>query len=502
MSVTVTWESVFCTVTASSSAGPNQRRDEGCSTQVFSTITACSATASTFTSTTTVSPAQPTQRGCSPKTCGATCNAKRDLLKRAVPRSTEPGVCQWAGPENYEHPKDFMASEGNLGFSNAPGTENSKIVPLPLDGKTSSEVIGFFDKPVSLAIPHLIGCTSIIVVSQKGAWASHIWEQPVFRPEEEEDEETGQITYALPGTEDFTPDFPGAQQLAFFQQEALAKLHNTYNPVTPEHQFGLDQLQNSGTPEDESWQGHLFDSDSALQVFAFIPYVAIYDEDDPNYNKENPQNLPAAWDRHDLSNPRADQDGDTFNDQINAELKNIFGQSDLPIQRVLYAPDVADDPLDDGFLSYRGRALIQYQPADSNSCDSKASWRIWFEGQVDTPTDEKEWNPLDERGDQGPAQFCDGSGNESGGAQKRQACPITTPSDSPTPSQTPQSSSSILPSTTISQTPSETPISTSTLTPSETPILTSTPAPTSTPVAGDPACQTFTFASTTAVQCS
>ncbi|KAH8158672.1 hypothetical protein CIB48_g9577 [Xylaria polymorpha] len=239
-------------------------------------------------------------------------------------------------------------------------------------------------------------------------------------------------------------------------------------------------------------KGHLFDPDSNPQVFAFIPYVAVEEKDDPNYNNLNPPDLPAAWDRHNLSDPRADEDGDTFNDQINAELRSIFGQSDLPIRRVLYAPDVEDD-FDDGFVSSRGRALIQYQPADSNSCDSEAKWRIWFEGQVDGPTDEKEWDPLSKRGNQ-PAQRCDGNGNQSGDARKRQACSITTTPTSPTSSPTPESSISSLTITIISSTVLQTP--------SQTVILTLSPTPTLTQVVGDPGCETFTLPSGTAVRCS
>ncbi|KAI0202358.1 hypothetical protein F4808DRAFT_421278 [Astrocystis sublimbata] len=502
--MTVTWESVFCTVTATSTAdaASNQRRDEGCSTRVFSTITACSVTASTFTSTTTVLPSQTARPGCGPNTCGngKTCGVKQHLGKRAVPRTTEPGICHWAGPESYANPADFMASEGNLGSSRAMGTENSKIVPLPEDGKTSSEVVGFFDKPVSLAVPHLVGCTSIIVVSRKGAWANHIWELPVFRPEE--DDESGAIKYALPGTLDFTEDdFPAMQQLAFFKTEALDKLHKPYDPVTPEHQFGLDDLKGSDKPKDEAWQGHLFDADSDPQVFAFIPYVTIDDEADPNYMVEHPQNLPAAWDRHDLRNPRADQNGDTFNDMISAELKSIFGEKDLPIRRVLYAPDVEDFE-DAGFNSHRGRALIQYQPAD-DSCDSKARWRIWFEGQVDAPTEEKEWSPLDERGGEASAQLCGGGGNN----QRRQACSVsTTVSITTTTSVIDSTSSELSTSITISQTITPTvvvPVTTATASSSDS-VPTTTATPTVVPTGGgDPFCQTLTFEdSSTAVLCS
>ncbi|KAI1119680.1 hypothetical protein F5Y10DRAFT_273969 [Nemania abortiva] len=193
-------------------------------------------------------------------------------------------------------------------------------------------------------------------MSEKGAWASHIWEQPVFHPEEEEDENTGVIEYAMPGTENYSPDFPFAQSLQYFQNQALDKLRNTYDPPTDIHLYGLGQLQNSPTPEDQGWQGHLFDVDSNPQVFAFIPYVTIWNKHDPNYGLVDPTGLPAAWDKPGAPGPRADQNGVSFNDQIESTLQSIFGQTNLPIQRVLYAPDIDGDPLDESFETSRGRA--------------------------------------------------------------------------------------------------------------------------------------------------
>lgn len=193
-----------------------------------------------------------------------------------------------------------MASEGNLAGSLAQGTENSQIVPLPLDGKTSSRMVGFFDVPVSLAVPHLVGCTSIIVISNKGAWANHIWELPTFTPEfrteDDEGEPLAETLYLRPGAPDedsnYSPTFPYGEQLAYFRTHALERLHTSYSPLTQDHLYGLDQLRNSDKAETEDWQGHLFDGDSELKVFMFIPYVHVDDEEDPNYNNEKPANLP------------------------------------------------------------------------------------------------------------------------------------------------------------------------------------------------------------------
>lgn len=65
----------------------------------------------------------------------------------------------------------FMASEGSLSYWNAADIKNSIMVSLDLShgGRVSSKLVGFFDKPVSLAIPHMVGCTLVVVVvSKKG----------------------------------------------------------------------------------------------------------------------------------------------------------------------------------------------------------------------------------------------------------------------------------------------------------------------------------------------
>lgn len=164
-----------------------------------------------------------------------------------------------------------MASESNLGYSNAPGTENLFIVPLPVDGRTSSRLLTFENVPLSLAVPHMIGCTSVIVVSQKGAWASHFWDAPAFRPEEAFDNNTKPIGWYTPGYDPnrtVMPDFPYKQQRTFFRENVLDRLHTRYSPVTEEHESGLDVLrQGSG----------LFNDSSEYRVFLFGPYPTIVD---------------------------------------------------------------------------------------------------------------------------------------------------------------------------------------------------------------------------------
>ncbi|KAF4930993.1 hypothetical protein CGCVW01_v000731 [Colletotrichum viniferum] len=45
------------------------------------------------------------------------------------------------------------------------------------DHVTSHNWIPFDDKVGALSVHGLYGCTSVVVLSQRGAWASHIWEK-------------------------------------------------------------------------------------------------------------------------------------------------------------------------------------------------------------------------------------------------------------------------------------------------------------------------------------
>ncbi|KAF3807023.1 hypothetical protein GCG54_00007278 [Colletotrichum gloeosporioides] len=299
----------------------------------------------------------------------------------------------------------FIASESNLAKNPINGNTDAVIVPLGNEGdatpgKTTSQMKEFTDRPVSLAVPRLIGCTSVIVVSKKGVWANHIWDAPIFRPEQDINEETYESTgkWLTPGFGfdlEVVEQFPRQAQLTFFQEHALQRLHTRYDPPDDEHISGLDDLRKAGG---------MFDEASEPRIFMFSPYVSIDDEKDPNYGVEHPQGLNAAWDRPGNPEPRADEGVAPFNEQIRAELRGIFG-AETQIDTVLYAPDLDEDPEDVSFNLHRGRALIQFQPGDLSQCDppSKAKWRIWFEGQTE-PQDTVEWDPMDD-----PSQWCDPS---------------------------------------------------------------------------------------------
>ncbi|RYC57636.1 hypothetical protein CHU98_g8572 [Xylaria longipes] len=219
--ITKTWESVVCTVTATPSAN-KKRQDQTCTTQVYSTVTGCSVIGSTTTSTTTITPGTTPIPQCSFESCGtgSTCpNKRRGLEKRLPRRVSQPEANAWAGPENYGgNNQDFMAGEVGLTYTN----QDSVNQGVNLVEGTTSKIIPFFNPPGSLAVLGLYGCTSVIAVSKRGAWVSHMWEVPSF---------TSASGNPTPPTD--------LQQLDIFRQQVLMALHSGSGS---DHILGLAQL--------------------------------------------------------------------------------------------------------------------------------------------------------------------------------------------------------------------------------------------------------------------
>ena len=270
-----------------------------------------------------------------------------------------------------------MPNEAYRGLRTDETTRSQKVVPLPSDGKTSSEVVTFGDEPASLAVPHLLGCTSVIVVSNRGAWANHIWELPVFTPEldGEYDDEGDWLPngkWIDPANQNSVDDFPAESQRAYFKEHALDRLRTPYSTGPGNHASGLDSLRG---------QGGIFGEGSDPKVFLFLPYA-------------RGGNVP-LWDHGGAPTPRADEGVDSFNDQIKAELREIFGGG-LEFVQVLYRIDDDSDPQDTAWENPYGRALVQYQPGDNTNREgAKAKWRVFFENAREPHATAGEWDPED-----------------------------------------------------------------------------------------------------------
>ncbi|KAI0967585.1 hypothetical protein F4678DRAFT_465186 [Xylaria arbuscula] len=365
--ITKTWESILCTVTATSSIN-GRRQDQGCTTEVYSTVTGCSVVASTTTSITTIAPESTPISLCEFGSCGSGQNCpqkKREFQKRVPPRLSDPAFNTWSGPENYGGSRQqFIAGESWRVYEN-PVQESYRGVKL--ETGTTSNLISFLGETSSLAVAGLYGCTTVIAVSRRGAWASHSWEAPSFTPY----------------SNDLSPP-TDLEQHEIFQREVLEALHKG---TSVNHLYGLSELRvtanNNMFPTT-----HLLEDDADPRIFIFMPYER-GELGTINWNNEFPVGLPEAWGQDDGLPSK--------NQQIENEIKAIFkipNGLDVPYEKVLYAPREGlkgEDLGDKDFDSNREKVLVQYQPA--KSCQDKASWRVWFEGHALQDSHQSSWTP-------------------------------------------------------------------------------------------------------------
>lgn len=311
-------------------------------------------------------------------------NSTLNLLRRGDP---EEG--QWRDPSDYGSRAAFIT--GEIRDATDPLRANGRIVRLPTDVETTtSNYVVFGDMVTSLSVKGLFGCTSIIVISRRGAWASHIWESA------------------------FNSDHA-------FQEMGIRKVHKGDGVNNVLHPFGIDDLRNQKNVGD---RGLIFGDKTDpkdnpdLHVFIVTPRQRVKDmtetdgkfywtkdriRENPNANADKPPLYPQRL------------------NQIRTSFKNTFG-SDVPIQIIDYSPRIGSaadskalataekngdtklkDELkanavsklaDEDCKSPRGKVLVQYRPA--NDCHEKAKWRIWVEDR--DVQGQAEWDPS-------PSQF-------------------------------------------------------------------------------------------------
>ncbi|KAJ4329270.1 hypothetical protein N0V84_000163 [Fusarium piperis] len=382
-SVVATYESVFCSVT-----GTGTEPVTGCSTTAWTTVTGCSVSNSATTTTTTDTEDEDTQPTCGPKICAAAACAsfpqKRSLDEEFVSNLTrrgEPSKGEWIEPSDYEgslpdRQKALVMDMVHDAYQNRlnPGTFTPKLVWFPVEpvDATTSNYILFGGKTSSLAVQGLWGCTAVVVVSKRGAWASHIWENTFSTHQD-------------------------------YLDKALTSLHFGYGRGDPYHPFALAEMINSPHNGDE---GVVFGDEEndatnlGTQVYIMAPYTRPWPRFDAN--PVHTDNYHAYFTDKQLQNnkfnPRPDKDlayGGLI-ELLRGDIRSILGQN-IPIDTVHYAPMVLTNELearrqkgtlplaeqidilgDVGQTTARGKALIQYHPA--KTCRGWAEWRTWFEG--------------------------------------------------------------------------------------------------------------------------
>lgn len=225
--------------------------------------------------------------------------------------------------------------------------------------RNSYNFVAFENKPVTLALSGLWGCTSVFVISKRGAWMGHFWERYFS--------EIYQHNYQM-----FIEDVLAAMD--------IGNVHN--NGVQYEDEYGINALRDN---DELGSMGHLFDDETSPKVVILAPYSRQYFPD-PNHPHGGTYNN----DEYLATFPAYERQLEDLTD--NAWL--IFGEEnqDVTVQQYFYAPmtlvAIAGDvhPGDDGFNTHRGKVLIQYQPAprecDVTSPEQRvAKYRYFIEGR-------------------------------------------------------------------------------------------------------------------------
>ncbi|KAI1851767.1 hypothetical protein JX266_003229 [Neoarthrinium moseri] len=390
--LTATYESIFCTV-----VGTAQQVPTACSTQAYSVVTGCTITASTTSTTTTVT-AEPSHLYCSPGSCGTgECHTKRSMnvhdSQARVAKRGDPDEGDWVDRSDYADQTLFVAGEVYEAYTDDIRTDNN-IIPVPKltdndPSMTTSQVIQFNDKVISLSVQGLYGCTSVVVVSRRGAWISHIWEVPTF---------TGSI-------DDFRAR--GLEYITWGLRDD--------NPQFSQHKYGLKNLR--GNTDRAGNLGKIFgvDNDDIPGTRAYIlaprPRVwvqEIVDEHDKIVDLVNTVGEHISDEK--IQDPNAMAGTTQFpghNDQITQTVKSILGES-VPVQIIEYSPnvlgledrkkDLSPEEIahilgDNDVRKSRGKLYLQYRPA---RCDRRqASWRLWIEDRMDLAGRTDSWDAED-----------------------------------------------------------------------------------------------------------
>ncbi|RYP89585.1 hypothetical protein DL770_004306 [Monosporascus sp. CRB-9-2] len=292
--ITATYQSVFCTVTASVTLPGVQRREE-CSSLVYSTVIGCAASNTATTTTTTVSPSiTPWDETCSPETCGSCSGSDSDnlslqkrLFEDSPKRSKVVQRGAWAEPADYDGGVEaFFRGEVARAYDVALDDVGAVALSTSYSGEfTSSYARAWENEVATVGVAGLYGCTSIVVVSDKGVWATHMWENPSFTGEliiagfayqdENDLDESGKPRQKYMGPFFEAPELKEAR----FQRDIIDAIHTGNPSLDNWHTFGLDELRNSNSPQHPL--GHIFDNAEETRVFIVTPRPRAA-MDDPN----------------------------------------------------------------------------------------------------------------------------------------------------------------------------------------------------------------------------
>ncbi|KAK1961492.1 hypothetical protein LY78DRAFT_750187 [Colletotrichum sublineola] len=352
-------------------------------------------------------------RVCSGKTeARPTAPAAKGRLKRG-----NPDLGQWPDPADYPDHQGFIADQIDGIARNTLGRPrySPKLVQHFSGYPLSAAWVPFKSDVEALALQGLYGCTSIILVSRRGAWVSHIWET-VIKNKDRLSSFSSMVESYLP--RGMTPSDPHHK----YYEYGMAEMKDRPELGEVGVMFG-DDHQDADTP-------------SSLNMRAFIVTPRAY-MSPWIYMEPDGRALP-----HEVINDIHQQRGTvrtpTQIERLKQEIADIYG--DIPLEVLdynAYIPklehtknwDSKKVMTDDDGTEYilrdymavklrttvRGKFLLQYQPA--RACDQTAEWRLWFEGQ---PVGDRAdaWLPL-------PNQlFAPGGVGVQPGRRQENVCPV------------------------------------------------------------------------------
>ncbi|KAI8258330.1 hypothetical protein K4K53_004729 [Colletotrichum sp. SAR 10_77] len=327
------------------------------------------------------------------------------MTKRGMPVEGD-----WPDPEDYpEGRRDrFLINEFQIITTWDPSPNNQDLeffggydpvwvrhgqpehVGVEMAGMTTSNHVRFDSQVAAITLGGLYGCTAVVVVSQRGAWVSHIWENQIYTQKEF----MFLVNDMLP--KGITPGEPGAEWMKFGMNTMVENPDRAPEGVM----FGDVKEKDDNTKDDaKSTQ------DIGTRAYIIAPRVRAE-------RFRNGQLVPESEFLNDLNHNVGQI---RYPSQV-GKLKQIVRDSlgDIPVETLDYSPQSLPNRIVEkyetlrmervragrqetpeeasarrkecrGFqenvarTSVRGKLLIQYHPA--KTCNDMASWRLWWENR-------------------------------------------------------------------------------------------------------------------------
>ncbi|KAI1866029.1 uncharacterized protein JN550_008007 [Neoarthrinium moseri] len=282
----------------------------------------------------------------------------------APDRVSQPAKGHWAEPSNYEDGSKTKFMRGEVALA----VKQGRFVELRhpdfnADNEaisTSSYAIKFESEPIDMAVTGLHGCTSVVIVSRRGALAFHIWEIPSMR---------GRRFSIDPPIYEHQTEADNR-----FERDVLDGIHAGEGWNSP-HKGGIDNMRNDESPDSslEKFR-NIFNDDANPKAIILTPV---------SYNKDS---------------------SDVFEyqariNQLTDEITQIFQGYALKLE-VLGYRKATHKQLHDGatladpsFASHMGKILVQYQAPHPAESSKNAKYRIWVEGEALEGDWATEWTP-------------------------------------------------------------------------------------------------------------